>query len=1701
MQKILTYIALLLFPFASLAQKHSNQWIDYRQTYIKMHVTAQGVYKITGANLRNLLGSDFISLTAANMQLLHAGKQVPVYVNKVNKDGPFADSDYIEFYAKSGNTGWLDTAVYYNYKPLNHDYSLYNDTAAYFLTFPTITPGEQYNSTENTDFLNYTPLSYCFSTIRRNFNASYNITAQSSHIHDGEGWGDTYFDEKTSPPRRYTLATENFSTNTGALSTIRFGMAGVSETIHDISVGISTASSQIRFDTTYRNFNAVHKTIRTDAALLASTQFEFQSYPGDAKVTDKNSVAYIEITYPHSYDFKNLKEFAFSIPKQASSDAFVLLEVSNFDGGDKPVLYIPEIKQRIPFTKNGTKYQVLVPNVNKELQCYALNQANIKAVGTTRWKLVSSKNTSTRGKLLDFNNDINQGDYIIIAHQSQWAEAQQYAAFRDSSGKKTLLIDVAELYDQFAYGINKHPQAIHEFIDFATKQWKIKPQNVLLLGKGYKITDFRKNTSLYAQTLIPPMGYPASDLLFTITNHKVVSPSEYRASVNIGRIASQNSTELINYLNKVRLHEQQTPDVWMKTVMHFGGGSNKNEQTLIQSYLREFENTISDTLFGANVSTFLKSSSNVFEHTEPDIIRKNMNAGTSILNFFGHASGSGFDQNIDDPILFDNIGKYPLIIANSCYSGDMFSPNPLGFSEKWIVSTPEKGAIGFIANVTVGIPAYLSMFTTSLLRNIAYRNYGKPIGESMRLSVTELCQKWNGFDERINSILSLSYHGDPAVFIHGFELPDFEIPQAGITFNPQVVSTDIRNFTANVTIANNGRLTTDSCLVRIKAFSVERNNPLISRDTIVSRLFAHNTTEITFNTLDFTAGNYTIEATVLPISQISRDSANKIPDKSKIVYIKQPDGDSIPHLRLPELNGTNNTARVNLFITAQDILPVFPPNFSIIPYDTVSLVAVAVDPMNPPKELHFVIDTTINFNSDLRYPRTITDNSESVLIWKPNITLLENVTYYWRIWSEDSSAWRINSFTYEPQKTGWAQQNRGQFGSNTLSSNNTLSNVNYDIETQQYSFAQSSHVVSTYSRNMEIPRPAGGLYPDSYYYDNRFMLDNMQMQTSGFPLGTPAFHVAVFDSVTSNTWKSDRGKYGQSNFGVSNGEIRNFFAFPSNNATYQQSMANFLNDTIPIGNFILVYSFGNVKTVIPELKSAFSRLGATIPANDESENYSYIFFVQKGNTSSVQEAKSTTVDEILTLSTHFEAKRTKGTITTPFIGPADSIHAIMWGDTLLNKGDASEFAVMAVLPDQSNNIQVDIPFGKDTLYRADTLINAELTPFVQLQNSIQDEIERTPPKLNFWKVYFDPVGDLSINVDRNFYFHTNNIAQGDTLRKTIGAQNISYTPMDSVLVHFEIRNSAQELIVSEYQRLSPAGIQQTVFANFKHSTQFMPSDDYTLRVEFNPVNPETGEYDQLENTHFNNVIYRQFHVYADKTKPSLDVTFDNRHVLNGDYVSTEPLIRITLFDENQFFPLRDTSLFTITIRNTSTNREERYYFAGDALQFFPATGSSNSCVVLFTPTLADGSYELTVTARDENGNTNTVPDENNKIQVSPYIIRFQVAAKARISTLFNFPNPAHNYTTFRVVLSGQKAPTDAKISIYSLQGALVHEIPLHNLHIGTNDIPFYWNSSVKNLAPGVYTYRLTFPNQDEFGVLPNTSKNSITSGKQKLIIR
>ena len=162
--------------------------------------------------------------------------------------------------------------------------------------------------------------------------------------------------------------------------------------------------------------------------------------------------------------------------------------------------------------------------------------------------------------------------------------SRQYRSSMAGGSYNARVYDVAELTDQFGFGIKNHPGSIRDFIQFAAAQFSPVPKFVFIIGRGVNYIDLLQNATNPAcdlMNLVPTFGWPASDILLSAP-HGTCKPS-----IPIGRLAAINPEEIKHYLNKIIEYElvQQTPSpsvsdkAWMKNIIHVVGGKDSSENT------------------------------------------------------------------------------------------------------------------------------------------------------------------------------------------------------------------------------------------------------------------------------------------------------------------------------------------------------------------------------------------------------------------------------------------------------------------------------------------------------------------------------------------------------------------------------------------------------------------------------------------------------------------------------------------------------------------------------------------------------------------------------------------------------------------------------------------------------------------------------------------------------------------------------------------------------------------------------------------------------------------------------------------------------------------------------------------------------------------------------------------------------------------
>ena len=1605
MNKIFT-IFLLLISSLTFSQQFGNEWINYNQEYYSFPVTEDGIYRLSSTALLNA-GVDVNDIPNNFFRLYGRGQEQYIYL-KVNN---FGILEYIEFYAEK-NDGWLDTALYFSPNTqTNPYYSLINDTAYYYLTWGNTTSTKRITLETDVNFSQYQNISYCYVNDIQSYNSSYYDPDGSPNYSKTEGWFDSRFGKGNGVVKTFNTERINKTAGNSILETVTVSLSKASGAKnHHLRIDYPSSS----FDSSFTGYQVIKKIFNINSNNISNnTNITFSAIDDLGVATDYQSVSYVRLYYPANFNLQNNNQSKFTIP--TFSGAKRTIDITNFNSGTEVIFYDLTNHKRINSEILSDSVKVLIPNSNQQAECFIVNKDFIKNI--TNIKAVNSTGFFTNYISINQNSR-----YIVISHPQLWSEAQNYNSYRNSTGHNSCLINIEELYDQFSYGIKKHPLAIKNFINSAISNWATKPEFLFLIGKSIKENEYRKSTSNYSITYVPSMGYPASDNLLTSGLNGTLSSEQGLAT---GRISAYSNSQVKIYLDKVKEYESNQPTDWMKNVVHFGGGGNKSEQDTFEGYLRNFENIIEDTLFGGNVSTFLKESSAPIQITGVDTVKKLVNTGTSLITFFGHGSTTeGFDQNIDDPINFNNRTKYPFMIANSCYAGDIHSSS-LSVSENWVL-IQNKGAIGFLASVGQSYAQNLYNFTLEFYKNIAYKNYAKSIGKSLKNTAHNYLSTNLNNSLIASTCLEFTLHGDPAIVLNSPILPDLTISNSDIKFIPEILSTELDSFETQFIISNIGKAITDSFYIEVK------------------RIYPDNSEDIYNILMQGCIFNDTL-ILKLPINQFKGAGLNKIEISLDFMGV------------VTEISESNNSASISTIINSGELLPILPYKYAIYPNDTVELIASTGNPFASATDYIFEIDTTdfVNFsNSKIQSP--IINSTGGIISWKPNMALTDSSTYFWRVSSSQSGNWKESSFTYIKGKTGWAQSHFFQYKENSfniINYNRLLRKLEYIAVPKELHLKTVGQTWTSFATVDEVGDP-GSCCPYS------------------------AVIVCVIDSALLTHWNSHKADYGHSNFKLccSSTSARSFFVFYADSLTLV-SMANMLINSIPDGNYIAVYSFisGNFGNWPPAAFAAFNQLSNNnSQLSTASSNSPFLFFVKKGYPETATELIGNSPTETLEIFKTLSSNYTYGQMNSVKIGPSNNWDYLHWQETTTDSPnyDKNKLSLFAINQANSPETKLFDTTNTSNVFNLNQIIDTTSIEYLRLQLSTNDDSARTPSQLKKWLITYEEVPETAINPKDGFLFYQDTVDEGDDIKFAVATRNISNYNMDSLLVKYWIqdKNNGFNLIKNKRLRPHPKGdvlIDTISFSSLGY--QGLNS----LWVEFNTIDSTTNKYDQLEQYHFNNIAQKYFYVNSDKINPLLDVTFDGIHILNGDIVSAKPQIVIKLKDENKYLSLNDQSLFAIYLKSDTSDEEKKIAFTDSIensyLNWIPANLPDNSCKIVYSPNLKDGKYELRVQAKDKSSN------ESGKFD---YQISFEVITKSTITDIFNYPNPFSTSTRFVFTLTGSVLPDELSIQILTITGKLVRVInmdELGNVHIGRNITEYAWDGKDMfgdQLANGVYFYRV-----------------------------
>lgn len=1643
---------------AAQSGQYGNEWIDFSKTYYKFKVGKTGVCRI----YRSALNSAGLpaSVVGSNFQLFRDGKEVPVFVSAETMGG----SDYIEFWGRKAD-GEIDKELYAKAEWQPDDrISIFSDSATYYLTYDNSSNHQRFAAAANSiPGAPPAPPAYLLATAGYYPKNGYmpgpsyagTVNLYSPQFDNGEG----YIDGAAGINQQ--IATSLQLPNM---------VAGNSATLHTAIITRSyqnTHAVKLLFNgnlitqDTFGYSEARHYDVTIPSGMLSGTsQVQFSGAQQGPGVYDIYGISFAEIEYARNFDMAGLDQAAFKLPATGSAQyveftnmgAGRLYDLSNgkWYNGNTAIAG----KTRFYLDPSTTQRQIILLT---DAASSILSLAPVKSMQFTDWSKTAA-----------------QGDFVIISHGDLMQQTnghkyvQEYADYRASTAggsHKVTTVNVTELYDQFAYGYDIHPLSVKHFLKYAYDQWSAKPKDVFMIGRGVlypQYATYLSTRATYTFPVVPTYGNPGSDIDF------VMFGTEHSPKMRIGRLSVWNAQEIGVYLNKVQTAEQLAApaamptlatEMWKKRALHIIGANSKDVQDYLEPVMAYGATIIADTFTGKAVTSIAKSDNLAITQINSQVVDSLLRGGVSMFTFYGHGSPYAFDYTLPDPWTYSNGGRMGSFLALGCDLSQMFELGTQRSVTELYLLAPAAGVTNVVASSNTSFTGFDDYYMFAYYRSMAHHHYGSGIGTHVNFAYDSITHTYinnqdypNNFSTQLESMI---LSGDPSLSNPAPPKPDYYVTEQGISSNPINVTTSLDTFSLRVIGYNLGKAIKDSVTLKIEHINPAGVSTVVGGYTVTNLHFS-DTTSIK-----------------IPIDKVVDLGLNK--------YRVTIDAAS----RYDEVSELNNVATIELFISSDNLVPVYPKEFAIVHDKDLTLKASTLNPFRAVGRYRLEMDTTELFNSPQKVSTTVTSLG-GVVKWKPNVMLQDSLVYYWRT-AFDSAVggnlqWTSSSFIYlEKGSDGWNQSHYYQYAKD-------FSAGLYLRSDRSFAYGSVLNKLEVKNMVMCYGTPANPASCNASAIHMRTFYNLDRIEQSSFASVWNAVSILVIDSATGRIWRNTpTTTYGST---TPQGQTGTYYRqFDVSGSAGRIAAARFL-DTIPKGAYVVVknafwHNNSSQNLFIDTWKAdstitgpgrtlyhALYNMGFTKIDSFYKERV-FIFMRRKDDpTLSVYQEVTDSLTQFIEPTFFIKGSDVQGQYASTVIGPAKTWEAFKWKQVAtdtLSYNDTTSVAIVGIDKNGTEQILYSKVIGDTSLVG----ISAIQYPKLKLIWSSKDSISLSSPQLAYWRVLYTPVPEAALNPAAQFAF-SDTLSQGQMQTFSTAIENLTPLAMDSMLVRYKIIGADGVTHQLADKRYRPLPGNDTLHASITFDPAPYPGKNLFF-VEANPAD------DQPEQYHPNNLGYLNFRIGVDTRNPLLDVTFDGIHILNGDIVSSRPFIKIRLKDENRHMALDDTSLLKVSLRYPSdsvTGNSHPVPFDGTRCRFIPATTTEpvNEAYIEFKPTLTeDGTYQLTVSGADKTGNAAGATTSSTSSQ---YKIAFEVDNKPSITNVLNYPNPFSTSTAFVFTLTGWQIPSQLKIQVLTVTGKVVREITraeLGPLHIGRNITEYKWDGRDQFgqlLGNGVYLYRV-----------------------------
>jgi len=335
-------------------------------------------------------------------------------------------------------------------------------------------------------------------------------------------------------------------------------------------------------------------------------------------------------------------------------------------------------------------------------------------------------------------------DYLMVAHPRLLAAIEPLAQYHNAHGHRVSVVNVDDIYDQFGGGII-HPAAIRDFVAWGVEHWQIKPRFLLLVGDasvdihhdirqtgtkqasrnaapaavlaprahlrasdvmvpggfaGMDITAYKELAAdLPNRNLIPTWQTPSSGEGQSASDvpYVAIKPGDFHPQLAVGRLPVVEPEEVRAIVKKTLAYlTDATPGRWRHDMTFISTSE-------VDSFKKESDRLASDL---ENQGFAVHSLYTDFNEKDPArvkalraALKQNLDDGSVLVHFLGHGGNyiwrvgpMGDLFALDDVAAMKNAGRYPLVMAMTCFSAPFDNPVADSIGERFLREA-DKGAI------------------------------------------------------------------------------------------------------------------------------------------------------------------------------------------------------------------------------------------------------------------------------------------------------------------------------------------------------------------------------------------------------------------------------------------------------------------------------------------------------------------------------------------------------------------------------------------------------------------------------------------------------------------------------------------------------------------------------------------------------------------------------------------------------------------------------------------------------------------------------------------------------------------------------------------------------------------------------------------------------------------------------------------------